>query len=243
LAWVAASSYGDDLGRLVVNEFFVPEDGLALADYLARGEKTPVHHLIRYRWAAELLTDHRSSVKSLLDVACGAGYGSHTLATAHPEIEVVGGDYDPEAVAFARRKYVAPNLTFVEADVTRWDSSLGDRSFDCIVSFDTIEHIEHREVMMQNVVNHLDPQGMLLLSTPVKSKNVLNPRWEHHKVEYSKSSLYDFLRRYFREVLIPELVTLPAIHVFDEVNRDSIVYLLKMNPVVCRQPLRIAFGE
>lgn len=234
--------YRDPIGRTVVNEFFVPEEGVSLADYLERGEKTPVHHLIRYRWAMAVLAAHGSEVKALLDVACGAGYGSQMLAEACPGIEVVGGDYDPEAVRFATAKYSGPNLSFVRADVTNWDESLGDRQFDCIVSFDTIEHIEHREVMMQSLVEHLTPDGMLLLSTPVKSQNVLNPGWEHHKIEFSKRALYDFLRRYFGEVLAPDFGTLPCAEAFDQVNGDSVVYTLKMNPVVCRAPLRIPYG-
>jgi SAM-dependent methyltransferase len=226
------------VGKLVINEHFVPESGVSLADYLVRGEKTAVHHLIRYQWAQAAL-DELGPVGSLLDVACGAGYGSHMLAERFPGTLVVGGDYDREAVAFARDTYRAPNLTFTTADVTRWDDTLGTRSFDCVVSFDTIEHVEHREIMMQNLVDHLAPDGLLLLSTPVRSQTVLNPGWEHHKVEFSRRALYDFLRRYFGEVLAPDLGTLPRVDVFDRVNREKVVYLLKMNPVVCREPIRI----
>ena len=176
----------------------------------------------------------------MLDVACGAGYGSHKLALRFPATFVLGGDYDAEAISFARSRYDAPNLAFAHADVTSWDDeTLG--SFDRVVSFDTIEHVEHREIMMQNLVDHMAPDGVLLLSTPVKSKTLLNPGWEHHKIEFSKWALYDFLRRYFGEVLAPDLGTLPCVEVFDRINHgDPPVYTLKMNPVICRQPIRIA---
>ncbi len=209
-------------------------------DYLDRGHKTAVHHLIRYEWAQAVLAE-LGPVGSVLDVACGAGYGSHMLAEQFPGTVVVGGDYDAEAIAFARDTYRKPNLTFTTADVTRWEESLGSRTFDCIVSFDTIEHIEHREIMMQNVVEHLAPDGVLLLSTPVRSQNVLNPGWEHHKIEFSRWALHDFLRRYFRDVLAPDFGTLPCAHVFDRINTTQPpVYLLRMNPVICRQPVTIA---
>jgi SAM-dependent methyltransferase len=227
------------IGKLVVNEHFVPEPGLTIADYLARDQKTAVHHLIRYRWAEAVLAE-MGPVGSILDVACGAGYGSHMLAKRFPGTMVVGGDYDHEAVAFAEATYQAPNLTFTTADVTRWADSLGSAVFDCVVSFDTIEHVEHREIMMQGLVDHLAPNGFLLLSTPVKSQNVLNPGWEHHKIEFSRWALYDFLRRYFHEVLAPDLGTLPCAEVFDLINHEKPIYLLKMNPVVCRDPIRIS---
>jgi 2-polyprenyl-3-methyl-5-hydroxy-6-metoxy-1,4-benzoquinol methylase len=225
------------MGETVTNEHFVPAEGETLEDYLARGEKTPVHHLIRYRWAEQVLRQLRPD--SVLDVACGAGYGSYGLASAFEEIEVVGGDYDEVAVLFARDNYQAPNLRFFKVDVTRWGESLGDREFDCVISFDTIEHVEHREIMMQNIVNHLSPDGFLLLSTPVKLENVLNPGWEHHKIEYSKWALHDFLRRYFAEVQAPDFGTLPCVEVFDDLNRDEMIYVLKMNPLVCRSPIRV----
>lgn len=230
------------MGRLVTDEYFVPEDGVTLEDYFERREKTPVHHLIRYRWAAAVLGE-LGSLSTILDVACGAGYGSHGIATRFPDAEVVGADYDAGAVAFAREKYRAPNLSFIEADLRRWNESLGDREFGCIVSFDTLEHIEHREIAMQNIVEHLHPDGMLLLSTPVRSENVLNPGWEHHKIEFSRRALYDFLRRYFGEVRAPDFGTLPCADVFDPINRDEVFYLLKMNPVVCRNPVRIVAGQ
>lgn len=227
------------MGELVVGEHFVPEDGVTVMDYFAAGKKTAVHHLIRYEWAEAVLATSR--ITRLLDVACGAGYGSHQLAQALPSTQVIGGDYDEDAIAFAREHYQAPNLSFTTADVTRWTDSLGDGPFDCVVSFDTIEHVEHREVMMQAIVEHLGADGMLLLSTPVRSQNVLNPGWEHHKIEYARWALYDFLSRYFREVLAPDLGTLPCVEVFDKINvHDPPIYSLKMNPVLCRQPIRIS---
>lgn len=97
--------------------------------------------------------------------------------------------------------------------------------------------------MMQNIVEHLDPDGLLLLSTPVRPKNILNPGWEHHKIEYSRNALYDFLRRYFGKVLSADLGTLPCVEVFEPFNREEVFYLLKMNPVVCQDPIRHRIGE
>lgn len=227
------------MGDLVTNEHFVPEPGVTIADYLERGHKTAVHHLIRYEWAKTVLMDARP--KSVLDVACGSGYGSHSLAAALPNCKVVGGDYDPVAVEFARETHCAANLSFVEADMTRWEESLGDALYDCVVSFDTLEHIGHREIAMQHLVEHLNPTGVLLFSTPVKSRNILNPGWEHHKIEFSHVALYDFLCRYFREVLAPDHGTLPHVDVFEQVNGgvDQPTYLLRMNPLVCRDPIRV----
>src|SRR5687767_13674188 len=103
-------------------EFYVPEEGLDLHHYLAkelpegatpkqhRLLKQAVHHLARYHWAAEVLRETAPGL--VLDVACGAGYGSFLLAEALPGHTVVGGDYDPRAVAQAKARYSGDNLEF-----------------------------------------------------------------------------------------------------------------------------------
>jgi SAM-dependent methyltransferase len=227
----------------VIDEHFVPDEGVGIEEYLVRGDRTAVHHLVRYEWACAVLDALNPRPASLLDIACGAGYGSRQIAERFPDTEVVGADYDDQAVVFAGDQYGRDhgNLSYQRGDVVRWRESLGDRMFDCIVSFDTIEHVEHREVMMQNMVEHLAPGGMLLLSTPVRSETVFNPGWEHHKIEYSPGALFDFLSRYFEEVLYPDNQSLPCRDVIDRLNRaDNVVYLMRMNPVVCRMPRRMS---
>ena len=94
---------------------------------------------------------------------------------------------------------------------------------------------------MQSLVEHLSPDGLVLLSTPVRSENRLNPGWEHHKIEYSRPALHDFLRRYFDEVAYPDDGSLPCIETMSRLNTSAeVVYLLKMNPLVCRRPIRVA---
>ncbi len=225
----------------VVDEHFVPDDGASIESYLEAGNRTAVHHLIRYRWACEVLAEVEHPIRRLLDVACGAGYGSVELAARLSNTRVVGADYDDSAVEIAQDKYSRPNLEFRRGDVELWEETLGRDEFDCIVSFDTIEHVAHRDIMMHNLVEHLSPEGMLLLSTPVRKTSILNPGWEHHKLEYSAVALHDFLRRYFKVVLTPDAGTLPRKDVIDALNSPGdTVYLLRMNPVVCLQPIRVS---
>lgn len=225
----------------VIDEHFVPDDGVGIDEYLARGDRTAVHHLVRYDWACDVLATVLPQAARVLDIACGAGYGSRQIAERFPHLQVVGADYDQAAVDFAESKYARDNLRYVRGDVVLWEDTVGRDTFDCIISFDTIEHVEHREVMMQNLVEHLEPGGVLLLSTPVRSSNVLNPGWEHHKIEYSPKALHDFMGRYFDDVAYPDDGSLPCRDVIDRLNAgpDGVVYLMRMNPLLCRNPIRI----
>lgn len=223
---------------MINNEHYSPAGGLDLSTFVQNGDLVGAHHLIHYLWALEVVGDLKP-VKNLLDVACGAGYGSHLLAQRYPDIHVVGADYDPAAVEAARRTYSLPNLEYRCGDVTRWEETIGSQVFGCIMSFETIEHVSHRELMMQYLVDHLDPDGVLLLSTPCGwlTPN-LKPEWEYHRIEYSAGTLYDFLSRYFETILRPDNFTLPHVQVFDQLL-SKMEYLLWMNPVLCKNPIRI----
>ncbi|MFK7894891.1 MAG: class I SAM-dependent methyltransferase [Myxococcota bacterium] len=221
-------------------EFWVPKGSLDVRDYIKQDHKQGTHHLGRYTWALPVVKGR----KRILDIACGAGYGSKLMADAHPESEIVGVDYDGRAVAHAREHYRADNLRFEAGNMVRWEiengKSLGQ--FDCIVSFDTIEHLLHREIALLNFAENLSADGMLLLSTPCgKAEDLLNPGWEHHKIEYSSFSLHNLLRRFFGEVLHTAAGTLPNQAFWDEViNGDRPRYLNKMNPAVCLKPIQLA---
>lgn len=116
-------------------------------------------HWHRYAFAAPVARGRR-----VLDAACGEGYGSALLA--REASSVLGVDVDPASIAHARTRYgESGNLRFAEADVARLDH-LPDASFDLIVSFETLEHLEAQEAMLDGFHRLLAPAGVLLVSTP-----------------------------------------------------------------------------
>ncbi len=83
--------------------------------------------------------------------------------------------------------------------------------------------------------------GQLLISTPCGAgANNLQPGWEHHRIEFSTASLYDFLRRYFSAVLRSDDPSFPGRAVFEALHARGVLYELRLNPVICRKPIRIA---
>jgi 2-polyprenyl-3-methyl-5-hydroxy-6-metoxy-1,4-benzoquinol methylase len=220
-------------------EYWVPKGGLDVQPYLDSEHKQGIHHLGRYTWAIPVVAGRQR----IIDIACGAGYGSKLLADAYPEAEVLGVDYDERAIEYARKNYTAPNLRYEAGNLVTWETHAGAAlgTFDCVLSFDTIEHLLHREIALINFAEHLTADGMLLLSTPCgKPKNLLNPGWEHHKIEYSFYALHNLLRRFFATVLHTKDKTLPNQEFWDTViNGDKPRYLNRMNPVVCTEPIQL----
>ena len=114
-------------------------------------------HVARYAFAARLARGKR-----VLDAGCGAGYGSSELAQAANS--VVGVDRAPEAVDFARANYGRPNLRFEQASCEALPHPGG--SFDLVVAFEVIEHLENWREFLLEARRVLAPPGQLIVSTP-----------------------------------------------------------------------------
>lgn len=118
-------------------------------------------HLHRYALAARLVAGKR-----VLDAACGEGYGSAVLAAAADS--VVGVDLSDDAVRHAQARYAGiDGLSFQQGDCT--GLPFEDGSFDVIVSFETLEHLEAQDEMLAGFRRLLAPGGFLLLSSPDKA--------------------------------------------------------------------------
>jgi 2-polyprenyl-3-methyl-5-hydroxy-6-metoxy-1,4-benzoquinol methylase len=113
-------------------------------------------HLAVYEWIAARLPG-----RSVIDMACGEGYGSNVLAGSARE--VVGVDANPEAHEHARLRYRAPNLRFERGMVERHGEP---QSFDAVVFLQTIEHVQDPVAVLEHFRSLLTPGGTAYVSTP-----------------------------------------------------------------------------
>lgn len=98
----------------------------------------------------------------VLDAACGEGYGSALLASQAKH--VTGVDIDGDTIAHASTRYARANLAYRAGSVTALDAA--DDSFDLVVSFETIEHLEPQAQMLDEFRRVLRPDGLLVISSP-----------------------------------------------------------------------------
>ncbi|OXM86353.1 class I SAM-dependent methyltransferase [Paenibacillus rigui] len=157
-------------------------------------------HLNRYKLAAEYVQG-----KVVLDAACGAGYGSMMLKQAGAQM-VLGVDVSEESLQHARKDYFAENVDFQYGDVNKL--AFDDSSFDVVVSFETIEHIEDGSKWIRESARLLKEDGLFLVSTPNRMvtnpgtyfvEQPLNP---HHRYEYSVN---EFVGELLKEYEILEI--------------------------------------
>lgn len=152
-------------------------------------------HWHRYAWAEKLVQGRR-----VLDAACGEGYGSYFLSGSAQS--VVGIDIDASTIDHACRRYQAENLTFTSANAL--NLPFADKSFDVVVCFETLEHLEDHDVLLSEFKRVLVTDGCLILSSPNKATyrdqaNYDNP---FHVRELYQNELENLLSRHFSNYVL-----------------------------------------
>ena len=98
----------------------------------------PKHWLIRYH---NFFIEHINDGESVLDVGCGYGAVSRSIALARPNSRVTGIDWSSERLRQAKASIVPKNLSFIEGDARSLGANL---KFDVVVLSNVLEHIVER---------------------------------------------------------------------------------------------------
>lgn len=154
-------------------------------------------HMPRYGFALGFAGEKR-----VLDFGCGSGYGSAILAqTAR---SVVGLDISQDALAYARDHHARGNLSFLhDAEL---GASLPDASFDLIVCFEVIEHVdaETQRRLVSAFRRLLATDGRLLISTPNPEVTALYGENPYHLRELTRPEFEALLHDSFPHVRLVE---------------------------------------
>ncbi len=150
-------------------------------------------HIHRYVMAGDVVLG-----KNVLDAACGEGYGTSLLAEKAGT--VIGVDISEQSVSHASQRYQADNVSFQQADCK--DLPFSDGQFDCIVSFETLEHMDDHESLIREFKRVLAPDGFLLISSPDKAIYTDKQKNDNpfHVRELYRSEFEELLGREFSAV-------------------------------------------
>lgn len=163
--------------------------------------------LAKYQFAAQY-----SKGAVVLDAGCGSGYGSSLLCKKGAK-KVVAIDKSGKAIDFAKSHYKKRCIEFTMMDCTKM--SFENNSFDSVVSFEVIEHIQSPRDYLKEIRRVLKKGGYFILSTPNKIFGSFQEPNPYHKHEFEFWELKRLLQKYF---------SVTQIYGFDIVHPQAIKY-------------------
>jgi 2-polyprenyl-3-methyl-5-hydroxy-6-metoxy-1,4-benzoquinol methylase len=126
-------------------------------------------HLKRYEFALQFINRN----DSVLDIACGTGYGTKILGSKANI--VYGVDISKKAISYAKKNYKLKNTKYIQQHF--WDCNI---TVDIVVSFETLEHIPNENGIIDLFNKLLNLSGKIVIaSVPYLEKVGNNPHHIH----------------------------------------------------------------
>ncbi|MCU0324851.1 MAG: class I SAM-dependent methyltransferase [Spirosomaceae bacterium] len=149
----------------------------------------PVHQRLYFPYveAAKIING------KVLELGCGWGRGVETLIEKCDHY--TGLDKNQPLIDSLQAKY--PKHTFRTADLP-YLTDFQDNTFDFIVTFQVIEHIQNDHKFLEEAHRVLKPGGKILLTTVNRDYSLSRNPW--HIREYKTQELAGLMRKYFANV-------------------------------------------
>jgi SAM-dependent methyltransferase len=176
--------------------------------------------VLAYREAA------RRIAGDVLEIGTGGGYGVEILAPAARSLITVdkrppAGIELPPAVEFRRMR--VPPLDFPSA------------TFDCVVSFQVIEHIRDDFAFLDEVVRVLRPGGRFIVTTPNAPASLTRNPW--HVREYTAGEFTSLMESRFVRVEAMGIFGDERVADYYERNRRGVARIARFDPLMLRDRL------
>ncbi len=132
--------------------------------------------------------------RRVLEIGCGEGVGTSILARrAHSIIAI---DYSEKALQVARTQCASENVEYRPMKVPPLD--FDDASFDAVVCFQMIEHLEKPEALVGEISRVLRNDALALIATVNKEESISeNP---YHIHEFTGGEFRSLLEKAFDSV-------------------------------------------
>ena len=175
--------------------------------------------------AAYALARERLGAGRVLDLGCGSGYGTASLAAHHPRVTGL------DRVSPDRRNRGA--ASFVRADLDHMPFAPG--CFELVTSFQVIEHLEDPTHYIDALSRLLAPDGLALVTTPnLLMSDGVNP---YHVHEYRADELGQRLRARFAEVEVLGIGASEPVRAYLAARSARIRRIMRLDPLGLRNLL------
>lgn len=171
----------------------------------------PIHQ--RLLQAYYLAQEHIEG--SLLEVGCGEGRGVELLAPLSDKYLAI--DKIQQVIDALRKKH--PGVEFRQAFVPPFEG-IANNSFDRVVSFQVIEHIQNDRLFLEEIYRVLKPGGKAIITTPNIKKTLSRNPW--HVREYTAQQLIDLCASIFSKVEAKGVNGNEKVMTYYEKNKKSV---------------------
>jgi 2-polyprenyl-3-methyl-5-hydroxy-6-metoxy-1,4-benzoquinol methylase len=225
------------LPRLV--ESFRTGVGIPYADYgpdVAAGQAMgtrPVYRTEIKSWFAaipDLAGRLADGTARVLEIGCGVGWSSVSIAQAYPGVTVDGVDLDPGSIEAARRVAVAEGVTDRVTFEVRDAATLAGAGYDVATLFELLHDLARPVEVLRAAREALGPGGVVLIADEPAGDAYAGPADEEERRHYGWSVLHclpasmaepgsaatgtvirpDTVRRYAREAGFASVEVLPV---------------------------------
>jgi len=152
-------------------------------------------------------------VGRVLEIGCGAGGILNDLATRGFECEALEMSSAAREVA----RYVNranENVHIHEAELSSWTGS-----FDYVMAFEVLEHIQDDRGALEKWRQYLKPQGALLISVPAHQRRWnASDVWAGHVRRYDRADLLRVIQSAGFEIEVFDCYGFPAANVIEPVR-------------------------
>lgn len=152
---------------------------------------------------------------NVLEVGCGEGRGVETLMKKSAQFTAV--DKIEEALIVLRQKH--PDGKFISMNIPPL-GGLADHTYDCVVSFQVIEHIQNDGLYLKEIHRVLKPGGIALITTPNRKMSLSRNPW--HIREYLAHELKALASGIFQAVEMKGITGNDRVMEYYEQNKKSV---------------------
>ncbi len=176
----------------------------------------PIHQRLFYAYvrAEELVKG------DLLEIGCGGGRGLEILLRASDSYTAI--DKNEELIALHGKNH--PKAKFINANIPPL-TEIPDNSFDTVVSFQVIEHIQEDDLFVKEIHRVLKPGGKAIITTPNIDWSLTRNPW--HVREYTPKELTQLMGKYFPTVESKGVVGNDRVMEYYEENKRSVQRIKK----------------
>ncbi len=153
----------------------------------------------------------------VLEIGTGMGYGIEVIAP-HARRYVSIDKY-----MLQNEGGLPDNVEFRQATVP--PLPYGDEQFDCVITFQVIEHIKDDFQFVKEIHRVLRPDGRLILTTPNAPMSLTRNPW--HVREYRVEELQNLLSHFFTTVEMLGVTGNDKVMAYYERNRQSVERLMR----------------